>query len=192
MIPIVFPAMDMRDIKVDEVMSRNPLQIPGDMSIREAAELMRKRGVSTALVVRDGAPIGIVTDRDLVTKVLAEGIDPDTVRARDIMSSPVIMIPHDESISTAARVMSRRKIRKLPVVRDGEIIGLLSENDIVRIAPDLIALAREYAEMHRNGDYREEVKEYIAGKCEVCGQYSLRLVPYQGSLVCPECYDNLR
>ena len=182
----------MRDIKVEEVMSRNPLLIHGDMTVRDAAKLMRERGVSTALIKMDDNPIGIVTDRDLVTKVLAEGVDPSSIRIKEIMSSPVIMIPYDESISTAARVMSRRKIRKLPVVKNGKIIGLLSENDIVKIAPDLIALAREYAEMHRNGEYREEMKEYIAGKCEVCGQYSLRLVPYQGSLVCPECYDNLR
>jgi len=173
-------------------MSRNPLMVSENMSVEEAAKLLKKRGVSTMIIEVDGNPVGILTDRDLVTKVLADGLDPKTTRVQDIMSSPIVMIPHDESISTAARVMSRKRIRKLPVVREGEIVGILSENDIVKISPDLMALAMEYAEMHRNGEYHEKNVEYLAGKCEVCGQYSLRLIPYEGSLVCPECYDNLR
>ncbi|NPA74829.1 MAG: CBS domain-containing protein [Euryarchaeota archaeon] len=182
----------MRSILVREVMSRSPAVVPADMTVREGAELMKKRGISTLIVESDGNYVGIVTERDMITKIVAEGNDPAETTLRDIMSHPVVMISQDESISTAARVMSRRRIRKLPVIRGKELVGLLSENDIVRIAPDLIALAREYARIHRNHDYEENPVEYVVGRCEACGQYSLRLRQYQGMLVCPECYESMQ
>ena len=185
-------AMEMRDIAVEEIMSKNPLLLPPETTVLESAKIMARRNVSTIIVVDDGNPVGIVTDRDFVTKVIAEGLDPEVTKLREIMSNPIIMIPSDESVSAAAKVMSRRRIRKLPVIKDGKIVGILSENDIVKISPDLIALAKEYAEIHRNGCYEVEEREYIAGKCEMCGQYSLKLMRYEGMLICPECYDSLR
>ena len=185
-------ARTMRHIKVEEVMSKNPITVSGKMSIREGAKLLREKRISTLIIEEDQKPIGIVTDRDFIVKVLADGVDIDKTTLRDIMSSPVIMIPHDEVLADAAKIMTRRRIRKLPVVKDGKIAGILSENDIVRISPDLIALAQEYAEVHKKNDLKNYPEEYMVGRCEVCGQYSLRLRRYNGMLVCPECYDSMR
>ncbi len=184
-------ARAMKDITVEEVMSRNPKIVSGELTVKEGAKILKEKGISTLIVEEDGKPVGIVTDRDFVTKVVAEGL-PLSTKLRDIMSSPIIMIPHNEYLSDAARIMSRRKIRKLPVVKGEKIVGILSENDIVRISPDLIALAQEYAKLHTSGEKEVRVEEYIAGKCEVCGQYSLRLTMYKGMLVCPECLDAMR
>ncbi len=181
----------MKHIKVEEVMSKNPRTVPGELTVKEGAELLKKNRVSTLIIEEEGRPVGIVTDRDFVVKVVAEGLPLDT-KLREIMSSPVIMIPHDESLSDAAKIMTRRKIRKLPVVKDEKIIGILSENDIAKISPDLIALAQEYANLHRENSEKEKIKEYVAGKCEACGQYSLRLTMYKGMLVCPECLDAMQ
>jgi len=182
----------MDTISVEEVMSKNPLIVSGDMSIKEGAKLLKNRGVSTLIIAEDENPVGIVTDRDFVVKVIADSVDLENAKLRDIMTSPVVMIPHDTVVSDAARVMSHRRIRKLPVVKDGKIVGLLSENDVVRISPDLIAIVREYAEMHRDNHSTSSRKEYVAGKCEMCGQYSLRLRYHEGMLICPECYDAIR
>ncbi len=187
-----YMAMDMKRIKVEEVMSKNPLTVCGDISIREGAKMLKDKGVSTLIIMEEGNPVGIVTDRDLVVKVIAGEVDPDKAKLRDIMSNPIVMIPHNENVADAAKVMSRRKIRKLPVVKNGKIVGILSENDIVKISPDLIALTREYSELYSNGISKEVETEYIAGKCEMCGQYSLRLISHEGMLICPECYDSLR
>ena len=184
-------ARAMKDIKVEEVMSRNPQIVTGDLTVKEGAKLLREKGVSTLIIDEEGKPVGIVTDRDFVVKVIAEGLSYDT-KLRDIMSSPIIMIPHDEYLSDAAKIMTQRRIRKLPVIKNGKIIGILSENDIVRISPDLIALAQEYAKLHTQEAVENKVEEYVAGKCEVCGQYSLRLTSYKGMLVCPECLDSMR
>lgn len=184
-------ARAMKSIRVEEVMSKNPKLVSGDLSVREGARILRDLGISTLIIVEDGKPIGIVTDRDFVTKVIAEGLPPDT-KLKEIMSSPIIMIPYNEHLSDAAKIMSRRRIRKLPVVKGNEIVGILSENDITRISPDLIALAQEYANIHNNPEGRERTHEYIAGKCEMCGQFSLRLTMHNGMLICPECLDSLQ
>lgn len=185
-------ARAMRDIKVEEIMCRNPVILSGELSVNEGAKIMKKKGVSTLLIKEDERIVGIITDRDLVTKVLAEGVDYKSVKLRDIMSSPVVTIHSGESISSAAKIMTRRRIRKLPVVNGDKIVGILSENDIARILPDLIALVEEYSEMRGKRESKNRMVEYFVGKCEICGQYSLRLRRYNGMLVCPECYDSLR
>ncbi len=181
----------MENILVKEIMSRNPVIVNVKMPVNEAAKLMSSKGVSTLVVEDEGKYVGIVTDRDMIVKILAEDNDPRNTCVGEIMSHPIIMISGEESISTAARVMSRRRIRKLPVVQNGEMVGLLSENDIVRIAPDLVAIASEYSSLYRTGT-GEPAEEYVVGRCEACGQYSLRLRSYQGMLVCPECYDSMK
>ncbi len=188
----VYFVSSMKTIRVEEVMSRNPVIIPGHLTVREGAKLLMNKGVSTLIVEEDGKYIGIITDRDLITKILAVGINPSKTKLEEVMSHPVIMISATDDISVAARVMSRRRIRKLPVIKDERIIGLLSENDIVRIAPDLMALAQEYSEINTTLKNENRFEEYLAGRCEACGQYSLRLRSYQGMLICPECYESLR
>ncbi len=185
-------ARNMRHIKVEEVMSKNPVIASGKLSIKEGAKLLKKKRISTLIIEEDNKPVGIVTDRDFIVKVIADELDINKTTLKDIMSSPVIMIPHNEILADAAKIMTRRRIRKLPVVKDGKIAGILSENDIVRISPDLIALAQEYERVHKTNDTRNYPEEYMVGRCEVCGQYSLRLRKYNGMLVCPECYDSMR
>ena len=185
-------ARTMRGIKVKEVMSRNPARVSGEISVMEGAKLLKKRKISTLVIEEDGKPIGIVTDRDFIVKVIAEGVDIKKTKLKEIMSSPVVMISSEEKLEDAAKIMSKRRIRKLPVMENEDIVGILSENDIVRISPDLIALAQEYAHLHTNSDYKNHTPEYIAGRCEMCGQYSLRLRKYNGMLVCPECFDSMR
>jgi len=187
----IFMARAMESIRVEEIMSKNPRIVSGELTVEEGARILKEFGISTLIIEEDSKPVGIVTDRDFVTKVIAEGLPP-TTKLRDIMSTPIIMIPHDENLEDAARIMTRRKIRKLPVVKDDKIVGILSENDIARIYPDLIALAQEYANISNENPEKERPTEYIAGKCEVCGQFSLRLTLHNGMLVCPECLDSMR
>ncbi len=184
-------ARAMKSITVEEVMSKNPRIVSGELTVEEGAKILKKFGISTLIIEEDGKPVGIVTDRDFIIKVIAEGLSLQA-KLRDIMSTPIIMIPHNENLEDAAKIMTRRKIRKLPVIKEDKIIGILSENDIARISPDLIALAQEYANIHENSERKEEIKEYFAGKCEICGQFSLRLTMYNGMLVCPECLDSMR
>lgn len=169
-------------VPVMEIMTRKPVTVSPEETIDKAAATMRTRDVGSLLVVEDGRPTGIVTERDIVTKVAAANAQARSLRVRDIMSSPVVSIhPHAEVVE-AARVMSERKIRRLAVVENGKLIGVITENDILRIWPHLVEVTREYARAGLDEDLRG-----IEGHCEACGMYSTNLVLDKKLLVCPDC-----
>ncbi len=166
-----------------EIMSRTPITVSPEDTVDRAAATMRTRDIGSLIVIEGGVPSGIVTERDIVTKVAAPNLRPNTVRVRDIMSAPVVSIQSSEEVAEAARVMSERKIRRLAVVDDGKLVGVITENDIIRIWPHLIEVTREYARLGLD----EEVRG-IEGHCDVCGVYSTSLVLDKKLLVCPDCH----
>jgi CBS domain-containing protein len=169
-------------VPVIEIMAKEPVTASPDDTVERAASTMRTRDIGSLIVVENGRPVGIVTERDIVTKVVAANKVPSTVKVREIMSSPVISVGPREEVVQAARLMSERKIRRLAVVDNGKLIGVLTENDIVRIWPDLIEITREYARLGLDEDVRG-----IEGHCEACGIYSTNLVLDRRLLLCPEC-----
>ncbi|MGC8663157.1 MAG: cyclic nucleotide-binding/CBS domain-containing protein [Thermoplasmata archaeon] len=179
----------MKTIKVSEVMSRNPLILDRETLLIEGVKSMVSRGISTIIVSDHSKPIGIVTDRDIVVKVVARNLDPNAIKLGDIMSSPLMVIEKDETLEKAAYIMSNKKIRKLPITDKDKIVGILSENDIVKIAPDLLAIAESKSLDKSDEKYYEE--EHLSGICEVCGQFSTELTYYKGQLVCPECRSSM-
>lgn len=179
----------MNKIIVSEVMSKNPLILDKDTPLIEGVKLMVSRGISTIIVSEHSNPIGIVTDRDIVVKVVARNLDPNAVKLEDIMTKPLIVIDKNETLEKASYLMSKKKIRKLPIVDKNKIIGILSENDVVKIAPDLLIIAEE--KEHETNEEKNYESEKFAGKCELCGQYSTELTYYKGQLVCPECKSSI-
>jgi CBS domain-containing protein len=169
-------------VPVAEVMSKTPVTASPDETVDRAAATMRTRDIGSLIIVDAEKPIGIVTERDVVTKVVAANKVPSSMRVRDIMSSPVVAVGPKEEVVQAARLMSDRKIRRLAVVDSGKLIGVITENDIVRIWPDLIETTREYARLGLDEDVRG-----IEGHCEACGIYSTNLVLDRRLLLCPEC-----
>src|SRR3989454_9691928 len=132
-------------IPVVEIMTQTPVTIHGDATAKTAAGLMREKDIGSLVVVDTGKPMGIVTERDLVTKVAATDTQPSRVLVRDIMTTPVVAVHPHEEVAEAAKLMSQRKIRRLPVVQDGKLVGIITENDIIRIWPQLIEVTRENA-----------------------------------------------
>jgi CBS domain-containing protein len=169
-------------VPVIEIMSRNPVTVSPEDTVDRAAATMRTRDIGSLIVVEAGQPSGIVTERDIVTKVAAPNLVPSSVHVRDIMTAPVVAIHSNEEVAEAARVMSDRKIRRLAVVDDGKLVGVITENDIIRIWPHLIEVTREYARLGLD----EEVRG-IEGHCDACGIYSTNLVLDRKLLACPEC-----
>lgn len=154
--------MTAEDKKVKEVMAKAVLSIDLNTNAADASKAMAKRGVSCAVVTHVGAAVGIVTERDLVAKVLADSVDPNKVLASDIMSTPLITITSEDGVTEAASKMSEYKVRRLVVVdADGSMVGVITAGDIARMHaegrgykdPMLNALAR-YNEGTESGPYR--------------------------------------
>lgn len=118
---------------VSDVMEKDVVTIDYNSSVEEAAKLMAKEGIAAVVIVREGTAIGIITERDIVSRVVAEELDPRKVIVRDIMSTPLITIKPDAKLKDAAKMMSEYGIRRLVVVDDNEsLVGIITTADIAR------------------------------------------------------------
>ena len=118
---------------VVDVMTKSVMSVELNTNAKDCAKAMAKRGVSCAVVTQNGSAVGIVTERDLVSKVLAESIDARSVLVRDIMSTPLITVSPDAALTSAAELMARYRIRRLVVVDTmGGLVGIVTTGDIAR------------------------------------------------------------
>ncbi len=118
---------------VNHIMSKNVLTVDKSTSLQEAALNMRKSNIGCVIVTEDTKPIGIVTERDFVTKVAAEG-RPLFTNIYEVMSSPLITIDPEETVWEAAEMMKEKGIHKLEVKKNEQIMGIVTATDIVRIS----------------------------------------------------------
>ncbi len=116
---------------IRDIMTPNPHTIQPSMSVMDAAQIMRKSDIGDVIVVEDKRLFGILTDRDIVVRVLAEGRDPEITPVSDVCSRELAAVRATDSVGTVVRVMREKAVRRLPVVEDsGEVIGIVSIGDV--------------------------------------------------------------
>ncbi|WP_285568634.1 CBS domain-containing protein [Actinoallomurus iriomotensis] len=130
--------------RVHEVMTPRPVTLPLDAPLTEAARLMRDENVGDVLVTQDGMLCGLLTDRDIVVRAVAEGRDLTATRLADVCSAGIVTVSPDEAAEVALRLMRDRAVRRLPVVEDGRPVGVVSVGDLTSDRDE--ASARERAE----------------------------------------------
>ena len=118
---------------VNDVMNKDVLTLDKSTTLQEAAEQMKKLNIGCVIVAEKDNPIGIITERDFVTKIAAEG-RPLFTEIKEVMSSPLITINSEETIWEASELMKEKLIHKLPVTDNGNIVGIVTTSDIVRIS----------------------------------------------------------
>ena len=117
-------------ILVKDIMTKALISVNTETTVFQVAKMMQQGGIGAVLVKKDDHLVGIITDRDYATKIVSHNLPSDT-SVEKIMSSPLITINFDESISAAAQRMTSKKIRKLGVTDNGKIIGLITSTDLV-------------------------------------------------------------
>ncbi len=117
--------------RVKDVMTPNPQTLSVSATVREAAEAMRANDIGTVIATNDqGRIAGILTDRDIAVRVVAEGRDPRATRIDDIASHDLVALSPDDPIDRAVEAMRERALRRLPVVQDGKVVGIVSLGDL--------------------------------------------------------------
>jgi len=176
------------NITVEDIMTKNPITINSKCTISEAAKLMSKNKIGSIIVVdENNNPIGIITERDLVVKVIAEDKDPRKTIIEEIMSKPVISVNSKTKLIDAARIMAKRGIRRLVVIDEGKLKGIITSRDILKVAPEIIDILIESAKITEPIEGSITEVEVIAGYCDECGEWSESLREIEGKLLCPEC-----
>lgn len=117
---------------VRSVMTKLVITTKTDSSVREAAELMRKKNVGSIVVTYEGKPVGIVTERDMVERVVARGLDASKVQMKEIMSKSLITTTGKMPIIEAIRMMQKKKIRRLLIMENRRLIGIITQRDLLR------------------------------------------------------------
>jgi CBS domain-containing protein len=122
--------------QVRDVMTQNPTSCNTSATVVDAAKVMASEDVGSVPVVKDGRLAGVVTDRDIVVRVLAEGRDPNSTTVGEIASSDLETVSPDDDLNTALRKMASSKVRRLPVVDGDELVGIVAQADVARQGND--------------------------------------------------------
>lgn len=138
------------NITVEDAMRNTVIAVTPNFSAKQAAKLMDLRGVSSLVVIREGMLKGILTEKDLVTRIVARGYNPSKIRVENIMSQPVITIKVNSSLEDAVRVMLINGIKKLPVLNtENKLIGILSLTDVAMIYPALYSTMKQLLDIQQ-------------------------------------------
>ena len=171
-------------ISVGQVVKRKAVVVKPSDTVHRVARILSKNKVGSAVVVKDEDIVGIITDRDILDKVVAKGLNPKAVKVSDVMTENPVTIEDDYEVQDAIDRMMDRGIRRLLVTRLGKPIGFVT-------AADLLVALNTY-----NNENEEEIPEgtEVYGVCELCGQYGpLYKVNIEGGekWICESCKDSL-
>ncbi len=175
---------------VKDIMSSPVVSLDEDATSNNAASLMDENDLGCVIVSNKvGKPVGVITERDLVIRVLAKNLVPDAIKAKEIMTSPLVTIQPEATISEAARKMSRLDIRRLGVVYKGNLVGVISSRDILGVMPELIEIIQERTRLENAAQAEETADEEtsLPGYCDRCGVFSENLKDVDGQNLCEDC-----
>jgi CBS domain-containing protein len=138
-------------MEVEDIMVSNVITIDANATVKEAARLMNRHEIGCLIAVQKGQVTGIMTERDLLKKVVEQSRNPDKTKVHEIMSKRLVVGTPNMEIPDAVRLMLQKKIKKLPILVDGKITGLVTLTDIARttrIEPQMIGVIKE---LRKNG-----------------------------------------
>jgi len=130
-------------LKVEDVMIKEVVTIDENLTVKEAADVMNKFEIGCLIAVRKGKAMGIITERDLLKRVVAEAKDANKTKVKEIMSSPLVVVEPNMELEEAVKLMFQMKIKKLPVIDEKRLVGLVTLTDIARFQPQMIKILKQ-------------------------------------------------
>ena len=135
-------------VLVRDVMSKDVRVVRPDTSVKEVVATMNKFDIGSIVVVQGDRPVGIITERDILRRLVEPCLAPETLTARQIMTSPVLTISETANIEETAKLMARKRVKKLPVINNGKLVGMITYTDIVAKVPTLLSILEELLRPH--------------------------------------------
>ena len=170
-------------ISVRDSMTVKPVTASLETSVKEIAKMMKKGNVGSIIITNKQELVGIVSEKDIVERIVAKGVNFNGLKARDVMTKTLVTIDPNEDIYDALILMGNEEIRKLPVVEKGKLVGLLTSNDILKIEPalfDIMSVRTRLREEHR------KPIRYIEGRCDNCG-FQGPVIKVKNKYLCIAC-----
>jgi CBS domain-containing protein len=135
-------------VLVRDIMSKEVKVVRPDTLVKEVVATMNKFDIGSIVVVQSGRPVGIITERDILRRIVEPCLAPETLRAREIMTSPVIKIHDTVSVDEASNIMVKKHIKRLLVEKDEKLVGVVTFTDIVTQVPRMLGILEEIVRPH--------------------------------------------
>jgi len=142
-------------VLVSEIMSKDVVTVENTKSVFEACNIYRDCGVGSLVVMREGIVVGILTERDIIERVIVDQKDPRDTKVEDIMSKDIKTVHASARVEKAVEIMRENKIKKLPVILNNNIFGIVTITDIANILPDISKLLDQEIQNSKNSKQSE-------------------------------------
>lgn len=176
-------------VTVHDAMTSNVLTIDPKTSVADAAHLMAKYKIGSLIVKSNSEPEGLITESDIISKVVSKDLKASNIKVSEIMTKDLISISPGSELNEAARLMARSSIRRLPVVNNGKLVGILTSSDVLMVSPELTEILVEDARMQNQNNRFVQGPYPVPGVCEGCGNFTDDLVEVDGEFLCEDCIE---
>ncbi len=183
-----------REVSVAEAMNKAVIVMDINSNATAIAREMIDRGAGSVIIIQNDMAMGIVTERDLVRGIVTKDRRPGEVKASELLSTPIITIEPEKSIAEASEVMLKANIKRLPVLKDRTVIGVISNTDILMVTPGLNTIFRDLIDMNREAllsipsiEEISDFEDFRTGICESCEVFSIDLRYVDGRYLCENC-----
>lgn len=147
-------------MKIEDVMIESVVTVDVDSSVMKAVKIMNEHEIGCLVVTRRGRAVGIITERDLLVRVIGKSRSPGKTKVREIMTKPLIAGQPEMDLEDATRLMFQKKIKKLPVVDHGRLLGLITLTDVARFQPQMIRILKKLSTQVSAPKRMEKVVNY--------------------------------
>ncbi len=175
-------------VTVHDAMTSNVLTLDPKTSVAEAAHLMTRFKIGCLIVKSNSEPEGLITESDIIRKVVSKDLKASEITIGELMSKNLISINPGSELNEAARIMAKSNIRRLPVVNEGVLVGILTSSDVLMVSPELTEILVEDARMQNQNSYMDGPYP-VPGACEGCGNFMDNLVEVDGKYLCEDCVE---
>lgn len=148
-------------LKVEDIMVKEVITVDEKSTVKEAADIMNRFEIGCLIVTKNGKANGILTERDLLKRVVSQARNPKRTKVETVMSKPLIVVEPDMELEEVAKLMFKMKIKKLPVVESGRLMGLVTLTDIARFQPQMIRILKKLSEKMAPKRMKKVVDYYV-------------------------------
>lgn len=173
-------------IKVKDAMVSRVITARPNQNVFEGSKIMKKEDVGSLIICEGNKPVGIVTREDIVDKITAKDLQASKVLLKDIMTKDLVTCPPDCDISEAAKLMSKYRYERIPIVSMGKLVGIISTREVAKVAPAALEIITEHLRIE---EPPQIVEEFNSGECELCGNFSEELHNVNDRWVCDSCRE---
>ena len=145
-------------IKIEDIMVKDVLTVEVSESVLKATKKMNDRKVGSIVAVEKGKPVGILTERDILSKIVVEKRDAENTKVKEVMSTPLISGKPEMSLEEILKTMVLKRVKKLPILKDEKLVGIITLFDIVRWNPIAANLLKEKCETQ---EVPQNIKKYV-------------------------------